>query len=343
MSARMAFGRELPNPFDRNEDVARDIAKAERGATCFELQSCGNRLPFSVLARDFNVSQAAAAIPTRLATEYSGDALRNAMALAKLGAMMPVVGPGEFKVPVIDTDLANVTFLSEVEASAEGQPATGLRTFTPKRVGTIVEVSRQALVQGGKPLDMILGRVILNKVRSVIEGGAINGDGTGDNPLGVRATPNINTVAGGTHGATLTWSHVTDLEYEPAADNAPEAAGGYLVNAATRRFLKRTVRASGLPFMWEGGAAPLNDRPAAVSNMVPGNLEKGSSGAVCQSLVYGSDWSMLLVPIFGGVELQVDPYTKADTGQVRLIVNVFMSAGVLQPACFCTMDDALLS
>lgn len=344
MGQMQAFGRELPNPFDRNQDAEREMALASRNGRCFEQIVAGNRLPWSVLARDFNAataSQAGNTIGDRLGTEYAGDALRNAFSLASLGAMMPVVSGSGFKVPVIASDVTNVAFLGEVASATEGAPTTGMVDFAVKRVAAYVEVSKQALIQGGKALDAILSRVIFGKVRSVIEDGAINGDGTGDNPTGIRATSNINTVVGGTDGATLTWSHVTDLEYEPANDNVIESASGYLVNPKTRRFLKRTAKASGLDFMLTG--ATLNGHRLATSNVLPSTLEKGSSGAVCSSLIYSADWSMLMIPIFGSVEMTVDPYTKADAGIVRLVCNVYMSAGVLQPVAFTVMNDAKLS
>jgi len=157
----------------------------------------------------------------------------------------------------------------------------------------------------------------------------------------VRSTAGIGTVAGGANGAQLAWSHLLDLEHAPAVANAPEQFSGYLVNAKTRKWLKSTVRASNLPFMWDGGERPLNGHPAAVTNFVPGDLVKGSSGAVCSSLVYSSDWSTLMVPIFGVPDITVDPYSKATTGQVRIFLNIYMAAGVLMPSAFAKMDDAL--
>jgi HK97 family phage major capsid protein len=343
MSQRLAFGRELPDQFDRNNDDARMIALAERNASCPEFEMTGSRIPWSVLTRDFSSAQAGAVIPTRLGTEHTGDALRAAMPLAALGALMPVMSGTGFKVPVIATDVSNVGFLGEVAGATEGAPTTGLVDFATKRGSAYVEVSKQAIIQGGAPLDSVLERVIFGKTRATIEDAAINGDGTGDNPLGVRATPNVNTVVGGTDGATLAWAHLTDLEYEPAADNVLDNFTGYLVNPATRRFLKRTVRASGLPFMWENGPTPLNGHRAAASTLLPSNLVKGGSGAVCSSVVYSADWSMLMIPIFGLVDITVDPFSKADQGIVRLICNVYMSAGVLQPPAFAVMDDAKLS
>lgn len=343
MLNRQAHGMPLPDRFDKNQDETRAQLIAERYAKCFELELAGSRIPWSVLtARDYNASQAPVS-PTK-GTEYTPDALRSNMPLASLGAIMPVLPmkSGGFKVPVISGDVTNVTFLGEVASATPGNPSTGLVDFAPKRVASVVRVARQALLQGDAHLDAVLGRVIFGKVRNVIETAAVNGSGTGDDPTGIRATAGINTVIGGTNGANLAWSHITGLEYEPAADNAMETASGYLVNPATRRYLKRTQRAAGLSFMWDGGAQPLNGHRAAITTAVPSDLTKGTSSGNCSSMIYSADWQMLLIAIYGGVELEVDPFTEARDGIVRLIVNTYTAPGVLHPAAFSVMDDALL-
>lgn len=357
MTQAAAHAAPLPNTFDRNNaEVIADLQRS-RAAHCFEHElasavpidcrmGSGVPVPFAALTRDFNVGTASeagnlVASGTKDLT-LTPDATRPLSALQALGALMPGGFRQTFSVPKIVTDQTNVAFVGEVAAATEGGPASGLVTFAPKRVPALLEVSKQAVIQGGAAMDMVITRMLFGKVMQVIEDAAINGDGTGDNPTGVRSTSGIATVTGGTNGAQVAWSHILDLENGPALVNAPEsAASGYLVNAKTRRWLKNTQRASGLPFIWDGADRPLNGHRAAVTNNVPSNLTKGGSGAVCSSLIYSSDWSTLMVPIFGVPELSVDPFTKADSGQVRLILNVYVGCGVLLPAAFAKMDDAL--
>lgn len=356
MSVAEAYAAPVPDQFDRNLDAERELLRNARNSRTFELEIChgipsaammggGTPLPWSALARDFNVGSASEAgnlvASGTKDLSLTPDAPRNALALAKLGALMPGGLRQSFSVPTITTDQTNVGYVAEVGAATEGQPVSGLVTFAPKRVTAYLEASKQFVIQGGPVADAVLSRTLLGKAYAVMEGAAINGDGTGDNPTGVRSTAGIGTVAGGANGAQLAWSHLLDLEHAPAVANAPEQFSGYLVNAKTRKWLKSTVRASNLPFMWDGGERPLNGHPAAVTNFVPGDLVKGSSGAVCSSLVYSSDWSTLMVPIFGVPDITVDPYSKATTGQVRIFLNIYMAAGVLMPSAFAKMDDAL--
>lgn len=342
MQQRAAHDRPVPNPFDRNLDAVRAEIANERRAASFETAAAGNRVPWSVLMRDYNAAQAPNG--TTLGTAYTPDALRASLPLAALGAQIIPLPPrtGGFKVPALTGDLAAVTFLGEIEPAAEGQPATGMVDLSARRCGGYVDISRQALVQGGKELDRILARVIFGKVRSVLEGGAINGDGTANTPVGVRNVAGINAVVGGTNGAPLSWSHLVDLVGGPAANNVYETATGFLVNPTTRKYLSKTQRAAGLPFMWDGGATPLQGYAAGVSTLTPSGLTKGTAVGTCSSVIFSADWSNLLIVLYGAPELTVDPYTLATAGQVRVVIDAYVGVGVLQASAFSKMDDALL-
>ncbi len=341
MQQRAAHDRPLPDPFDKNFDALRKEIANDRRAASFETEAAGNRVPWSVLMRDYNAAQTP--IGTNLGTAYTPDALRAYLPLAALGAQIIPLPPrsGGFKVPTVTGDLASVTFLGEIDATTEGQPSTGMVDMAPRRVGAHVEVSRLALVQGGRELDRILARVIFGKVRSVLESSAINGTGTGGAPVGLRSVGGVGSVVGGANGANLAWSHLVDLVHAPAVSNVLEVASGFLVNPTTRKFLSKTQRAAGLPFMWDGGATPLHGHRAAVSTLIPGNLTKGSSSGICSSVVFSNDWSNLLIAFYGAPELTVDPFSAAGEGKVRVIIDAYIGVGVLHSSAFAVMDDAL--
>lgn len=357
MSVQAAHAMPFPNQFDRNNEELIDNLKRTRNASCPELEFAaavpdrarfgfGTPLPWTVLGRDFNVGTAAeagnlVASGSKL-TSSTPDPARNAMVLQRMGVLMPGGFQATFSVPTFTADQTNVGWVAESGAATEGNPTSGLVTFAPKRVASFVEVSKQAVIQGGGFIDAVLTRILYGKALQTMEDAAINGDGTGDNPTGIRSTANITNIVGGTNGAQISWSHVLDLENGPGSNSAPETdLAGYIVNTKTRYWLKKTARGTNLPYMWDGADRPVNGHRVGVTNNLPGTLAKGGSGSVCSSLVYSSDWSLAVVPIFGVPSIMVDPYVKAATGQVRLILSIFMSAGVLMPTAFAKMDDAL--
>ena len=92
----------------------------------------------------------------------------------------------------------------------------------------------------------------------------------------------------------------------------------------------------------QGGERPLLGYRAAVTNNMPSNLEKGSSGAICSSLLFSADWSQLFVALYGGgIDLTVDRVTMADRGQIRVVAALHAGVGALVPAAFAKMDDAI--
>lgn len=307
----------------------------------------GSPIPWSILTRDFSMGVAseagnladAAARPL----EYLRDPLRAALSLGKLGALVTPGFKSNFAIPRFTTDVS-AGFVTETGATSESQPGTGLVNFAATRLGGYVEVSQASLISGGPAIEAWLTRCLRGIVIAQLESGAINGSGSGSNPLGVRNTGSIGSVVGGTNGALLNWSHIVDLENVPGLANADESEfGGYLVNTKVRKHCKITQKAAGLPFIWESGPQPINGYRAAVSSNVPGNLTKGTSTGVCSSVIFSTDWSTLLVPIFGAPDILIDRRTLASTGLVRIIINVWAASGVLQPANFSVMDDALTS
>ena len=126
----------------------------------------------------------------------------------------------------------------------------------------------------------------------------------------------------------------------PANSNAPAGSLGYLTNTRVRGKLKRTQKFNGTngEALWRGGE--LNDTRAQVSNQVPSTLTKGSSAGVCSALIYGN-WSDLLLALWGGLDITLDPYTGGTAGTRRVIALQDVDVNVRYPVSFSAMQDAL--
>ena len=134
---------------------------------------------------------------------------------------------------------------------------------------------------------------------------------------------------------------MTRIRAHAAANAEPDTLAGYLMNTQTRGKLKTVQRGTNLNFVWENGSMPVNGYRVAVTNNVPSNLTKGSSTTVCSSALFSSDWSMQVVGLFGAPDITVDPYSKADTGQVKITLNQFADTANRQPAAFAKIEDVL--
>lgn len=307
----------------------------------------GFYVPLGILARDFNVStanQAGNFIGAAVGGNYAVDPLRKIAAIARMGATFITGMKATMSLPRF-TSSSMASWKSEVAAAGEVLEQTAVATLTPKRCPVTMVLSRQALIQGDPALDASIGRHLVKAVMEQVEDAALNGDGTNDSPVGLRSTSGITNVVGGTNGAQITYAHLADMEKGPGDGNAEETDfAGYIVNPSSRRWLRTAPRGTNLPFIWDSTNWPLLGHRAAVTNMLPSNLTKGSSSGICSALTYSSDWTQLFVGIYGGgVDLLVDRITLADVGKVRITASVLVGVGVNLPAAFAKMDDALTS
>jgi HK97 family phage major capsid protein len=301
-------------------------------------------LPFEAFKRDFNVgtsTEAGNLVATDLRGDLYVDVLRNNLVMGQLGARILTGLTGNVDLPRKST-ASTIGSVTEIGSASETAPATAKVTLSPKRTSAYVEVSKQAILQSAMALEQMIRDDLIMSSAVNLEHQTINGTGTAPQMTGIRFTANIGTVVAGTAGAAPTWAHVVDLESACANANAePDRLAGYLLNTKTRGKLKQTQLGTNLPFIWQNGGQPLNGYRAAISNNMPSNLTKGTSTTVCSSAIFGSDWSMATIGLFGAPDITVDPYTKADTGQVKITLNQFADFGVRQPACFAKIDDLL--
>ena len=304
----------------------------------------GFYIPFDAFKRDFNVGTASEAgnlVATNLRTDLYTDALRNAMVMGKLGVRFLTGLSANLDLPR-KTTAGTLGMLTEIGSASETAPVTAKATLSPKRIGAFTEVSKQALIQGAMSLEDMIRDDLVTGAAVLLEYQCINGAGTGAEIKGLRNVTGIGTVVGGTNGLAPAWSHVVDLESACANANAePDRVSGYLINTRLRGKFKQTQFATNLPFIWQNGDMPLNGYRAAVSNNVPSNLTKGTSTTVCSAALFSSDWTMTTIGLFGAPDVTVDPYSKADTGQVKITLNQFADMQHRQPAAVAKIDDLI--
>lgn len=320
-------------------------AATEAAGKRFGMGTRGLLVPMDVMAhRDFTAGVAGEAgnlVATNLRPDLFADVLRNRLALGKLGATMLFGLSSNIDIPRKLTG-SSLGYVAETAALAESQPGTGKVSLAPKRIGGFIQFSKQAVIQSTMAVEPLLRADIWDEYQLQFETAGINGSGAANNPRGLRNTSGIGAVVGGANGLQVGYTHVVDLESACANVNAePDRSSGYLINTKTRGSLKKQQKAANLPFVWDNGDTPLNGYRAEVSNIVPSNLVKGASGAVCSSVIFGANWPMLVLATFGAVEILVDETTLATNGMNQLILNAFIDVGVRRAADFASMEDAI--
>lgn len=294
--------------------------------------------------RDLNITTATAGghtVATDLLASSFIDMLTNAMVVMQLGTTMLKDLNGNVAIPR-QTSGATAFWVAENAATTESQQAFDQVTLSPKTVGAFTDYSRQLLLQSSIDVEGFIRMDLARTLALAIDLAAINGSGASNQPRGIINTSGIGSVAGGANGLAPTWDHIVDLESAVANVNAAVGTLNYLTNTKVRGKLKRTQMfgsTNGMP-VWERNPNALNGYNGAVSNQVPSNLVKGTSGAVASAILFGN-FVDLLIGMWGGLDVLVDPYTGGTAGTVRVIALQSVDVSVRHPESFAAMLDAL--
>ena len=334
----------LANPGDAAAQRAAAFERECSEATSAKLgkQARGFMVPTEVQKRDLNVTTATAG-GNLVATELLGgsfiDALRNAMVIDKMGTRMLTGLVGNIAIPRL-SGTGTAYWVAENTAPTESDQTIAQVTMSPKTVGAFTDISRRLLLQSSIDVEAMVQNDLATILGLAIQQAAINGSGASNQPSGILTRVTAS-VIGGTNGAAPTWANIVQLESDVAVANADVGTLGYLTNARVRGKLKTTSKVSGQNgFVWDDGETPMNGYRTAVTNAVPSNLVKGTSGATCSAIVFGN-FADLVIGMWGSLDLMVDPYTGSTAGTVRVVALQDVDVQLRNVVSFATMVDAL--
>lgn len=334
----------LANPTDVNAQRAAAFERecSEAAAAKLGKQARGFLVPFEVQHRDLVAGTNNAggfAVQTDVPGASFIDALRNAMVLNGLGTQFLTGLVGNVAIPKLSAG-ATAYWVAENNAPTESQQTLAQVTLSPKTVGAYVDFSRRLTLQASIDVEGMVQRDLATTLGLAIQQAAISGSGSSNQPSGIL-TQVTASVIGGTNGLAPTWAHIVQLESDVATANADVGSLAYLTNAKVRGKLKGTSKVSGQNgFVWDGGTTPVNGYNAAVTNAVPSNLTKGTSSGVCSAIIFGN-FADLVIGMWGGLDLMVDPYTGSNAGTVRVVALQDVDVALRNTVSFATMVDAL--
>ncbi|MFN7155079.1 MAG: phage major capsid protein [Acidovorax sp.] len=335
----------LANPTDTAAQRAASFERECSDATANKMgkQARGFMVPNEVQRRDLVVGAPTAGgnlVATDLLTGSFIDILRNAMVIDGLGARMLTGLVGNVAIPKL-TGSATAYWVAENSAPTESQQTVGQVPLTPKTVGAFTDIARRLLLQTSLDVEAMVQNDLATILGLAIQQAAINGTGASNQPSGILTQIASPTVVAGTNGLAPTWQHMVDLESAVAVANADVGTLAYLTNAKVRGKLKSTSKVTGQNgFIWDGGDTPINGYRAAVTNAVPSNLTKGTSNGVCSAAIFGN-WADLVIGMWGGLDLMVDPYTGSAAGTVRVVALQDVDVALRNTVSFATVVDLL--
>ena len=323
--------------------LANPANRAAQNAAAFELEasaaaqdvrgsdSSGVTIPTDVLntwaagQRDLNTSDDSNIVFDDSRQGSFIDVLRNNSSVMQAGATFLQGLQGDVKIPKKLTGSAGGWIATEGGAASESEPTFGQVSLAPKTVGAYTDVTRQMMQQSSLAMENLI-RSDLNAALSLaIDLGGLEGSGSSGQPTGVKNTSGINAPTSFA-GVNPTFAEVVAMETAVAEDNALAGNTAYILNANMRGALKTTVKDAGSgQFVYDGNT--MNGHRAIMSNQVTaGDL-------------YFGDWSQLLIGMWGGLDILVDPYTASTTGTVRIVALQTVDVAVRQAVAFALNND----
>jgi HK97 family phage major capsid protein/HK97 family phage prohead protease len=282
--------------------------------------------------RDLQVGTSTAGghtVATNLLSASFIDLLRNRMALQRLGITTLNGLVGNIAIPR-QTSGATAYWVAESGAPTESQQAFDQVTMTPKTVGAFTDYSRKLLLQSSIDVENFI-RMDLTKVIGLeLDRVGLYGTGAANMPQGLRFVTGLNTTD--LAAAAPTWAEVVGMESKVAAANADIGTLAYLVNANMRGTLKTTVKVAGFPeYIWDMQSpnSPVNGYRTEVSNQ-----------SIAGDLWFGN-WADLLMGLWSGLDLMVDPYTGSTSGTVRIVALQDVDVVARHGESFCRAADTL--
>lgn len=321
----------LANPGDRK---LQEAAAFERECSEAATQRAGKvaqgiMVPSDVLRRDLTVGTASAAgdlVGVDFRPGSFIELLRNRSALAGLGVTSLTGLTGPVAIPR-QTGSANAFWVAESGAPTESQQGVDQVNLTPKTVGAFTDYSRRLMLQASIDVEQMIRQDLATVLALEIDRVGLYGLGNTNQPLGIKLTTGINTEDFG--AATPTYTEVVSMESKIAADNADIGAMAYLMNATMRGNLKTKDKGTDTgAYVYEPGGT-VNGYNAVVSNQV----ESGD--------VFFGVWSQLIMAMFSGLDLTVDPFGQATSGTVRVIALQDVDFAVRHPEAFCRGNNTL--
>jgi HK97 family phage major capsid protein/HK97 family phage prohead protease len=221
-------------------------------------------------------------------------------------------------------------WVGEMGAPTASAPGVDQISFTPKTLGAFTDISRRLLMQSTPDAEMLVRDDLLAVMALEIDRVAIYGTGGEYQPKGLKYYSGINAVDFATAGAP-SYAELVEMETQIALDNADVNSMSYAFNAAVRGKLKTTLQ-----FPSVNGSNPIWELGGTVNGYSTDTTNQIASGEV-----FFGNWKDLVIAMWGGLELTVDPYSNSTSGALRIVTLQDVDLNLRRLESFCYGSDTV--
>ena len=248
------------------------------------------------------------------------DVLRNNSAVMPMATMLNGL-TGDVKIPR-KTAASSAAFISsEGGAAGESEFTVGSVTMSPKTLGAFTDVTRQLMIQSSIDVENLIRNDLAQSMAIAIDDAALEGSGSSGNPTGITNTSGINSVSLSS-AAAPTFAEMVSMETSVRVDNALMGDLAYIVHPTNYGTLKTTEKATNTAQF------------VAVNDEINGYKVVVSPQLTANNYVFGN-FDDLLIGMFGGLDIVVDPYSNSSSGTVRIVALQSVDVAVRHAVSFC--------
>ena len=316
----------MANPTDRKAQEAAkfEFECSEAAQRAYGKTAQGLMLPEDVMRnwnqRDLNASDDSNLIGQDYRAGDFIDVLRNNSAVMPMATMLNGL-TGDVKIPR-KTAASSAAFISsEGGAAGESEFTVGSVTMSPKTLGAFTDVTRQLMIQSSIDVENLIRNDLAQSMAIAIDDAALEGSGSSGNPTGITNTSGINTVSLSS-AAAPTFAEMVSMETSVRVDNALMGDLAYIVHPTNYGTLKTTEKATNTAQF------------VAVNDEINGYKVVVSPQLTANNYVFGN-FDDLLVGMFGGLDIVVDPFSNSTSGTVRIVALQSIDTAVRHAVSFC--------
>jgi HK97 family phage major capsid protein/HK97 family phage prohead protease len=297
----------LSNDWEKDASFEREVSQAAQ--KIYNREYKGNfTIPNEVLFRRDLMTNIPGGgqelVPTDYQEHHYIDILRNKMLMTQWCKLVTGLGPN-ISIPR-KTGSGNTQWLAEGEAVNESNMSFDQVTLTPKTVSSAGAYSRLMFMQGNPSVDGLVMADIADNIALELDRAVIHGSGTQGQPKGIllHDITTVDALDGEEGPKQYGWKSIVDFETKIENLNAAVSNMAYLLSPKVKGVLKSRPKIPGHPTFLLDADGTMNGYRVESTRQIPDN-----------TILFG-DFSQVLVGLFSGLDILVDPYKKSSSGGV---------------------------
>jgi HK97 family phage major capsid protein len=283
--------------------------------------------------------------------------LRVKMVTGRMGCTIMTGLTGNFAMPRM-TSAATAQWNAENASITRSGQTFDQVIFQPQRLSASTAFSKWLLAQAVLDVNTVVNQDLLQVIAIANDNAALYGTGLSNMPVGAfnvaadtvypsaytKTSPSVTFSPSG----CPTWVDVVAFEGSIEKNNIDldNSSCGYVTSPAVKSCWKTLAKTDNriasptfMQFIWEDGTIPQAGGAQGPEGKVNGYRALATNQISDDRVIFGK-WSDLVIAQWAGIDVVTDPYTLADTFQIRVVINLMtdIDARYWPSFCYSTND-----